>query len=55
MLYDFIVFQMDLAQKFQDASTCKMILVEQVPPNQECTIVRARRLATDYGGSVAFF
>jgi hypothetical protein len=54
MVCDFIVFQMDLAQKFREAAKCRVIPLEDLTLNLEYSIVRARRLYTGYGGSVAF-
>jgi hypothetical protein len=55
MVYYLIVFQMYLAHKLHEAATCRVIALEHLTLNQEYSIVRARRLYTGYGGSVAFF
>jgi hypothetical protein len=55
MVCDLIVFQMDLAQKFREAATCRVLPLEDLTLNKEYSIVRARRLYTGYGGRVAFF
>jgi hypothetical protein len=44
IVYDLLVVQLDLAQKFHEVATCTSIPLDELTVNEEYSIVRARRL-----------
>jgi hypothetical protein len=48
---NFIIFQMELAKKFKEASDCQLLRIDQLILNREHSVTRAVRLS----GCVIFF